>query len=129
MQNLWLRFKTFCSRYSLFAHFVLMGWNAFLTSWATKTAIPLDDSGSVTINASVWMSDFQRALHINTKLLGVLTFLVNVYVFYRNWKRTHPQIVKSQAEDIANKTQALADEAKSVAVATDQLDATNVGEK
>lgn len=74
----------------------LVVWNAFGTSWATGIKVPvnLDSYGlgflDFTIDARVWMTNFQYHTHFPTWGVALLTASLNMLVAYGNWRKSHP---------------------------------------
>lgn len=69
-------------------HFFLLLWNAFMASWATKTAVPLDGVGvPVSINATAVVVWVQMHLHVPTGIVVLMTAMINWIVAYCAWHK------------------------------------------
>jgi hypothetical protein len=85
---------TLLQKYPTQVHIFFVAWNAFVTSWATKIAVPLDVIGiPLTINASAIVSWLQLHMHASTKIVIVVTFLVNATIAYTTWKKKHIEVI------------------------------------
>lgn len=76
------------SKYSGVTHTLLALWNAFMVSWATKIAVPVNLFGALqfTINATTVVDKVQAILHAPTWTLAAATFILNAFVAYKSFK-------------------------------------------
>jgi len=81
--TIWQRFAVFLSKYPMFTHFCLLLWATFMTTWATKTAIPFF---GYTISATAAIGWLQYEAHAPTWSVALITGLLNLATLYANFK-------------------------------------------
>ncbi len=90
MKNVWESIVAWLNKYPAVTHVILAAWNAFIVSWATKTAVPLEAVGiPITIDATAVVTWLQAHAHIPTAIVAGFTFVLNAFAYYINWKKTH----------------------------------------
>ena len=93
MKKAWDEFIDWLNKYPTITHIALAVWNGFIVSWATKVSVPLYEFGiPISINASEIVSWLQLHAHVPTSLVAVLTFLLNGFAYYINWKKNHASV-------------------------------------